>query len=111
MSTGGRQTREPGARPSTGGACASSSNRLIRSRTAETSEKGSRRLIFIVLCLLQFYVFSSTVEPRTSVPSTFQHLPLTRIGFMRKGRAGAVELEGAPLARLGYDHFRGAPGY
>src|SRR5205823_3524247 len=52
MSTGGRQTRELGARPSTGGACASSSNRLIRSRTAETSENGSRRLIFIVLCLL-----------------------------------------------------------
>jgi len=57
------------------------------------------------------YELLFTVEPRTSVPSTFQHLPLTRIGFMRKGRAGAVELEGAPLARLGYDHFRGAPGY
>jgi hypothetical protein len=25
---------------------------------------------------------------------------------MRKGRKGAVELHGAPLAPLGYDHFR-----
>jgi hypothetical protein len=27
---------------------------------------------------------------------------------MRHGRPGAVELEGAPLSPLGYDHFRGA---
>ena len=31
---------------------------------------------------------------------------LTRIGTMRKGTAGAVLLDGEPLAPLGYDHFR-----
>jgi thiamine-monophosphate kinase len=43
---------------------------------------------------------------RASVPAEFEGLPLTRIGTMRKGRAGFVELNGAPLAPLGYDHFR-----
>ena len=41
-----------------------------------------------------------------SVPAEFEGMPLTRIGTMRKGRAGAVTLDGAPLAPLGYDHFR-----
>jgi thiamine-monophosphate kinase len=41
-----------------------------------------------------------------SVPPEFAGLPLTRIGTMRKGLAGAVTLDGAPLAPLGYDHFR-----
>ena len=40
------------------------------------------------------------------VPASFAGLPLTRIGTMRKGRAGAVALEGAPLGPRGYDHFR-----
>jgi len=33
-------------------------------------------------------------------------VPLTRIGILRKGRAGTVLLDGAPLEPLGYDHFR-----
>lgn len=40
------------------------------------------------------------------VPAGLAGVRLTRIGTMRKGRAGAVTLDGAPLARLGYDHFR-----
>ena len=40
------------------------------------------------------------------LPAEFEGLPLTRIGTMRKGRAGAVLLDGAPLDPLGYDHFR-----
>lgn len=40
------------------------------------------------------------------VPAEFAGVPLTRIGTMRKGRAGGAALDGAPLAPLGYDHFR-----
>ncbi len=40
------------------------------------------------------------------VPAQFAGLPLTRIGTMRKGSPGAVNLHGTPLAPLGYDHFR-----
>jgi thiamine-monophosphate kinase len=52
------------------------------------------------------YELLFAVDPRTSVPTKFSGVPLTRIGTMRKGRAGAVTLDGAPLAPLGYDHFR-----
>jgi len=52
------------------------------------------------------YELLFTAPPRVRVPQHFQGLPLTRIGTMRKGRKGAVELNGAPLAPLGYDHFR-----
>jgi thiamine-monophosphate kinase len=52
------------------------------------------------------YELLFTAPARTSVPRDFEGLPLTRIGTMRKGRPGAVELDGAPLAPLGYDHFR-----
>jgi thiamine-monophosphate kinase len=41
------------------------------------------------------------------IPAEYEGLPLTRIGTMRKGRPGLVLLDGAPLAPLGYDHFRG----
>ncbi|HTO80268.1 MAG TPA: thiamine-phosphate kinase [Methylocystis sp.] len=41
------------------------------------------------------------------LPADFEGIPLTRIGTMRKGRPGLVLLDGAPLAPLGYDHFRG----
>ena len=41
-----------------------------------------------------------------AVPPHFDGLPLTRIGTMRKGRPGAVALNGIPLAPLGYDHLR-----
>jgi len=52
------------------------------------------------------YELLFTAPARARVPRDFEGLPLTRIGVMRKGRPGAVELEGAPLAPLGYDHFR-----
>jgi thiamine-monophosphate kinase len=54
------------------------------------------------------YELLFTAPARARVPPDFEGLPLTRIGAMHKGRPGAVELEGAPLAPLGYDHFRGA---
>ena len=52
------------------------------------------------------YELLFTVPNPARVPATFEGIPLTRIGTMRKGRAGAVKLNGAPLAPLGYDHFR-----
>jgi thiamine-monophosphate kinase len=58
------------------------------------------------------YELLFTAGGRTQVPGGFEGLPLTRIGTMRKGRPGAVFLEGAafiegaPLPPLGYDHFR-----
>jgi thiamine-monophosphate kinase len=52
------------------------------------------------------YELLFTVPAKAPVPRQFQGLPLTRIGTMRKGRKGAVEMNGAPLAPLGYDHFR-----
>jgi thiamine-monophosphate kinase len=54
------------------------------------------------------YELLFTASPRARVPAEFEGLPLTRIGTMRKGTPGAVELEGRPLAALGYDHFRHA---
>jgi thiamine-monophosphate kinase len=53
------------------------------------------------------YELLFTARPRARVPGEFEGLPLTRIGTMRKGRAGAVELDGAPLEPLGYDHLKG----
>ena len=44
--------------------------------------------------------------PNAEPPDRFGGLPLTRIGTMRKGRAGEVRLDGQPLEPLGYDHFR-----
>jgi thiamine-monophosphate kinase len=52
------------------------------------------------------YELLFTARPRTKVPATFEGLPLTRIGTMRRGRPGAVFLDNAPLPPLGYDHFR-----
>jgi thiamine-monophosphate kinase len=52
------------------------------------------------------YELLFTAPPRARVPSEFDGVPLTRIGTMRKGPAGRVLLNGAPLAPLGYDHFR-----
>jgi thiamine-monophosphate kinase len=54
------------------------------------------------------YELLFTAPARARLPRDFEGIPLTRIGAMRQGRPGAVELEGAPLAPLGYDHFRGA---
>jgi len=52
------------------------------------------------------YELLFTVRSSARVPAAFEGLPLTRIGVMRKGRAGQVKLAGRPLAPLGYDHFR-----
>ncbi len=54
------------------------------------------------------YELLFTVRPRAKVPARFGNVPLTRIGVMRRGQAGAVYLSGEPLAALGYDHFRGS---
>jgi len=52
------------------------------------------------------YELLFTARTGAKVPGSFEGLPLTRIGTMRKGRPGAVFLDGAPLPPLGYDHFR-----
>jgi thiamine-monophosphate kinase len=52
------------------------------------------------------YELLFTVPARQPVPSEFEGVPLTRIGTMRKGPAGAVTLNCEPLPPLGYDHFR-----
>jgi thiamine-monophosphate kinase len=52
------------------------------------------------------YELLFTAGPRAKVPASFEGLPLTRIGTMRRGRPGAVFLDDAPLLPLGYDHFR-----
>jgi thiamine-monophosphate kinase len=52
------------------------------------------------------YELLFTAPERTRVPAAFEGLPLTRIGTMRRGAAGAVEMDGAPLPPLGYDHLR-----
>jgi thiamine-monophosphate kinase len=53
------------------------------------------------------YELLFTAGARTKVPGSFEGLPLTRIGTMRKGRPGAVSFsKDAPLPPLGYDHFR-----
>ena len=52
------------------------------------------------------YELLFTAPARVRVPDEFEGLALTRIGTMRKGTAGAVEMDGAPLPPLGYDHLR-----
>jgi thiamine-monophosphate kinase len=52
------------------------------------------------------YELLFTAPARARVPGDFEGLALTRIGVMRPGRPGGVELDGAPLEPLGYDHFR-----
>ncbi|HUP03385.1 MAG TPA: thiamine-phosphate kinase [Bryobacteraceae bacterium] len=52
------------------------------------------------------YELLFTAPARVRIPAAFEGLPLTRLGFMRKGRAGEVHLDGAPLAPLGWDHLR-----
>ncbi len=52
------------------------------------------------------YELLFTVPPRVRVPRELAGVTLTRIGTMRKGPAGAVLLNGAPVEPLGYDHFR-----
>ena len=52
------------------------------------------------------YELLFAVPPSTRVPPRYRGVPLTRIGILRKGRAGTVLLDDAPLEPLGYDHFR-----
>jgi len=52
------------------------------------------------------YELLFTVRPRAAVPRRFERLPLTRVGTIRKGKPGRLELEGCPLPPRGYDHFR-----
>lgn len=52
------------------------------------------------------YELLFTARPSTLVPTRFEKLPLSRIGFIRRGPAGQVLLNGRPLVPLGYDHFR-----
>jgi thiamine-monophosphate kinase len=52
------------------------------------------------------YELLFTAPPRVRLPRVFEGLALTRIGTMRKGRAGAVLCGGAALPPLGYDHLR-----
>jgi thiamine-monophosphate kinase len=52
------------------------------------------------------YELLFTLPPRAHPPMEFEGLPLTRIGTMRHGKAAVVEMEGAPLEALGWDHFR-----
>jgi thiamine-monophosphate kinase len=52
------------------------------------------------------YELLFTAPSRVHVPHEFDGLALTRIGTMRKGTPGAIEMDGAPLPPLGYDHLR-----
>lgn len=51
------------------------------------------------------YELLFTTPRGTRVPARFENLPLTRIGVIRRGRAGRVLLSGRKLPALGYDHF------
>jgi thiamine-monophosphate kinase len=52
------------------------------------------------------YELLFTVRPGVAVPERHLGVPLSRIGVMRKGRPGALELFGRPLAPFGWDPFR-----
>jgi thiamine-monophosphate kinase len=52
------------------------------------------------------YELLFTLGPRAHPPAAFEGIALTRIGTMRKGRAGQVRLAGRRLPPLGYDHFK-----
>jgi len=51
------------------------------------------------------YELLFTLPGGSSAPKAFERLPLTRIGTIRKGRAGEVRLDGVRLQPRGYDHF------
>lgn len=52
------------------------------------------------------YELLFTLARGAEPPARHRGLPLTRIGTMEKGKPGAVEFFGRPLAPLGYDHLR-----
>jgi thiamine-monophosphate kinase len=49
------------------------------------------------------YELLFTLPARVEAPAEFEGLPLTRIGVMHRG--AGVQLNGAPLEALGWDHF------
>jgi thiamine-monophosphate kinase len=52
------------------------------------------------------YELLFTVPAAKRAPAAFRGLPLTRIGFIRRGVPGAVTLNEIPLPPRGYDHLR-----
>lgn len=52
------------------------------------------------------YELLFTAPARRPLPESLEGIRLTRIGNMRKGRAGEMRMNGKPLRPLGYDHFR-----
>jgi len=54
------------------------------------------------------YELLFTAPPRLKIPSRYRGVPLTRIGTIVRGAAGAVEFFGRPLEPGGWDHFRAA---
>ena len=52
------------------------------------------------------YELLFTARPKTAVPSLWGGVPLTAIGTIEKGPAGALWLGEQRLSPLGYDHFR-----
>ena len=51
------------------------------------------------------YELLFTVRPRAVVPERFDKLALTRVGTVRAGRPGLVEMGGKKLKAGGWDHF------
>lgn len=52
------------------------------------------------------YELLFAVRNQVPVPEHHQGVPLSRIGWMRRGAPGVVLLNGEPLPPGGYDHFR-----
>ena len=52
------------------------------------------------------YELLFTVREGVRVPAEVEGIQLTRIGSMRRGRAGLVSLDGTELQPLGWDHLR-----
>jgi thiamine-monophosphate kinase len=52
------------------------------------------------------YELLFTAPENVRLPARIEGVALTRIGTMRKGRAGLVRLNGKALPALGFDHFR-----
>jgi len=52
------------------------------------------------------YELLFTVPENVRVPDEFEGVRLSRIGTIRAGRPGIIEMNGSPVAALGYDHFR-----
>jgi len=53
------------------------------------------------------YELLFTLNPRAAAPAAFQGVPVTKVGVIRRGKAGEVRLAGRLLAPGGYDHFAG----